>query len=131
MFQRMIVEDQLGQERESRIGEFPNFGVSTQAADSNQVIPIAAFQLGIYQRSGMTAGRSDTTPSAAAIIAANPAMNVGESFIVIVSVTVAFALTLVAGAGVTLAGKATIPASGFGVLLVTKTGDTTVTINNL
>ena len=43
----------------------------------------------------------------------------------------AFAGTFAAGTGVTLAGKATVPASGHVNLLVTRTGAATVTVTVL
>jgi len=98
-----------------------------QATDSNQVISAAALSTGLYVRSGMTAGRSDTTDTAVNILAANPEMDVGETFVVAVSVTTAFALTLIAGAGMTAVGAKTIVASGFGFILFTKTGAATMT----
>jgi hypothetical protein len=101
------------------------------SADSNQVIPVSALLGGLYVRSGMTAGRSDTTPTAAQLDAAFEVLDVGDSVTFVISVTVAFALTLVGGSGVTLAGKTVVPASGSMWFVATKTGATTYTITGL
>jgi hypothetical protein len=103
----------------------------TQNADSNQVISVSAINAGLYIRGGMTAGRTDTTDTAAAIIAANPDMDINDSFVWLVSVTVAFALTLGAGAGVTLLGNSSVAANGFRMYVVTRTGAATVSIRGL
>lgn len=112
-------------------GWFVQIEESADANDSNQTMDVVDIQSGVYVRSGMTAARSDTTPTAVAILAANPNMDIGDSFIFAVSVTVAFAWNIVAGAGVTLAGKTQVPASGFGFFKVTKTAAATVTIRGL
>lgn len=101
------------------------------SADSNQTIGVAALLGGLYIRSGMTAGRSDTTPTGALLDAALEAFDVGDTFTFAISVTVAFALTLVAGTGITLAGKTVVPASGSMWFVVTKTGAGTFTITGL
>lgn len=102
-----------------------------QATDSNQALPISSIIGGLYIRNGMTAGRSDTIDTAANILAAMPGMDIGDSFLFSVSVGTAFLWTLLTNTGVTLAGKVTVPASGFGHFLVTKTSATTVTITGL
>lgn len=103
----------------------------TQATDSNQVISAQSLSNGLYIRSGMTAARTDTTDTAVNILAQFPNMDVGDTMLAIISVTVAFALNLAAGAGVTLGAKTSIPASSFGMLLITKTSATTVRIDVL
>lgn len=103
----------------------------TQATDSNQSMLVAAIAGGLYIRNGMTAGRSDTVDTAANILAAFPSMDIGDNFVFAISVGTAFVLTLLTAAGVTLAGKTTVPASGFGFFLITKTSATTVTITGL
>lgn len=104
---------------------------NAQATDSNQTLTAAQIQGGIYVRDGMTAARTDTTDTAVAIIAANPSMAIGDSFLFAVSVTTAFAWNIAAGAGVTLVGKTQVPASGFGQFMVIRTAAATVTIRGL
>jgi hypothetical protein len=53
-------------------------------------------------------------------------MDIGDSFSLYVSIQDAFAGTWVAGTGVTLAGRATTPASSMSIVVVTKTSATTV-----
>jgi hypothetical protein len=78
------------------------------------------------QYTAFSAGRNLTTDTAANIIAAFPELNVGESIVIAVSCVAAFAGTWVAGAGVTLAGRATTPASSYSLVVITKTGAATV-----
>lgn len=96
------------------------------ATDSAQTIPVATIQAGLYVRT-IGAARIDTTDTAANILAANPAMNVGDSFILLVSNVAAFALTIAGGTGVTVGTKAIIAASSPGILVFTKTSATTMT----
>lgn len=105
--------------------------LQTQATDSAQTLTVAQINSGIYIRSGMTAGRTDTTDTAVNILAAAPDMGVGDSYMFAISVTTAFALTLSGGVGVTLAGYTSVPASGMRWFVVTKTAATTVTITGL
>lgn len=133
-FKRVNVQDSAGNvSMPIRAGDgyIANPAIVTQAADSNQVLTVAAIAGGIYQRSGMTVGRTDTTDTAANYLAAFTGMDIGDSYIFKISVTVAVVLTLAAGTGVTLAGKTTVAASGVGEFLLTKTSATTVTITGL
>jgi hypothetical protein len=56
-------------------------------------------------------------------------MDIGDSFQLIVSIVPAFAGTWTAGAGVTLTGRATTPASSWSIVTVTKLSATTVSWN--
>jgi len=132
MFVRPMVFDASMIARPARPGDGVNNPlIVTQATDSNQTLTVAAMAGGVYQRAGMTAGRSDTTDTAANIIAAFPNMDIGDSMVLVISVSVAFTLTLLAGAGVTLAGATTVIANSMRLFLVTKTGAATVTITGL
>ena len=103
----------------------PNpFVVAADAVDTITVDKIASRFL---QYTGFTAGRNLTTDTAVNILAAFPDLNIGESIVMIVSCVAAFAGTYVAGAGVTLAGRATTPASSFSYITITKTAAATVT----
>lgn len=128
-FVNYMVVDQGGLSRISNPADgIPgNFSPSTQSADSAQTLTAAAIQGGLYIRSGMTAGRTDTTDTAANIIAANPQMDIGDNFLLAISNSVAFALTIAGGVGVTMGAKTTIAASSFGFLVFTKTSATAMT----
>jgi hypothetical protein len=101
--------------------------VAAIAADANVTLGVADIAGGAVQFTGFTAGRNITTPTAAAILASAPDMNVGDSFVIAISVVPAFAGTYVAGVGVTLAGRATTPASSYSLVVVTRTGAAAVT----
>lgn len=102
-----------------------------QAADSAQVISAAAFAQGLYYRSGLTVGRTDTTDTAVNILNAVAGLDVGEAIVFAISNQSAQILTIGAGAGVTLVGKGTVPASGFSWFLLTRTGAATVSLTGL
>lgn len=108
-------------------GFVDNAGVTAIATDANLTLTTAQMAAGIITFTGFTAGRNVTTPTAAAILAEAPDMDIGDSFHIKVATLVAFAATWVAGAGVTLAGRATTPANATTDVFVTKTSATTVT----
>ena len=126
---RTSVQDNAGLFRNSRAGDNPlsSRQLVSIATDANAVLTVANVAGGLLQFTGFTAGRTLTTDTAANILAANPWMDIGDSFEVDVSITVAFAGTLVAGTSVTLAGRATCPASVLSKLIFTRTGAATVT----
>ena len=101
------------------------------ATDADTTITVAQINTGLIVRNGMTAARNGTTDTAANILAANPEMDIGESFLFAITVTTAFALTLVGGVGVTLVGNSAVPANGFRMYTLTRTGAATVTIRGL
>jgi len=131
-YPRAIVQD-VGMNKPARNGDgwlaFPSETI--QATDSNQTILPAAIVGGLYTRAGMTAGRSDTVPTAVLLLAALEQLDIGDSHMFFVSVQTAFALTLLTAAGVTLSGKTSVPASGSGWFMLTRTGAVTVTIKGL
>jgi hypothetical protein len=108
-------------------GILANISPVEVTADTAQTLTVAQIAGGAINYTGFSAGRNLTTPAAADILAAYPDMDVGDSFSFLVSIQDAFAGTWVAGAGVTLAGRATTPASSWSWVVVTKTSDTTVT----
>lgn len=65
----------------------------------------------VFTRSGPGAPFNDTTPTAAAIVAAMPGAEVNTGYEIWVRNTSGFALTLVGGLGVTLGGNTTISAN--------------------
>jgi len=131
MFVRPLVFGAEGTARPARPGDgLNNPATYSNAADSAQTIPVAAIQAGIYLRSGLGAGRTDTTATAAAILAANPTMDVGDSFLFLISNASAQVLTIAGGTDVTVAGTATVNAS-HRWFLFTKTSATTMTAHGL
>ena len=101
--------------------------VTEKTTNADHTITVAEMSTGVLYYSGLSAGRAVTTPTAALILAAAPDMDVGDSFVFLVSIQDAFAITWVAGSGVTLAGRTTTPASSSTWIVVTKTSDTDVT----
>lgn len=75
----------------------------------NGTITGAGIAGGITARSGPVAAFTDTTDTAAAIIAARTGASVGSAWRVDIENTTAFTETLAAGTGVTLAGLTVIP----------------------
>lgn len=85
----------------------------------------------LITRSGSTADYTDTTDTAANIIAAMPNANVGDAFEFSIKNTVAFTETLVTAAGVTLAGLTVIPPLSVGRFLVKVDTASTLTITGI
>lgn len=112
----------------SRAGDglMANLNPAIVATDAAVTMTVAQMAGGMVQYSSFSAGRVITTPTAALILAAAPDMDIGDSFSFIVSVVPGFAGTWAAGTGVTLAGRATTPASSWSVVTVTKLSATTV-----
>lgn len=127
MFVRPIVREK-GMERISRAGDgiLGNPRLVNQAADSAQVIPVASLLGGVYTRSAIAAGRIDTTDTAVAILAAMPDMDIGDSFILVVSNTAGFSLTLAGGVGVTASGNLVVLTLTSKIVIFTKTAATTM-----
>ena len=107
-------------------GLFANLKPTAVATDAAVTMTVDQMAGGVVQYTGFTAGRNITTPTAALILAAAADMDIGDSFTFMVSITTAFAGTYVAGTGVTLAGRATTPASSWSMIVVTKLSSTTV-----
>lgn len=85
----------------------------------------------VVTRSGPTAAYTDTTDTAANILAALTSANIGESFEVTIKNTVAFDCTLAGGTGMTLSGQTIIPGLSWGRFLVTIATATTGTMQGL
>lgn len=93
-------------------------------------VTATGFNTGYTARSGSTAAFTDTTDTAANIIAAVPAIvnKIGASFIyTYVNNTVAVA-TLTGGTGVTVSGVTTIPANSWATYIITYTAAATLTM---
>ena len=125
---RPIVQDGGGLSRNARSGDnvMSTRSLAINSADANATLDVATIAGGLVQYTGFTAGRTLTTDTAANIIAANPWMDIGDSFEIDVSIVPAFAGTWAAGTGVTLAGRATTPASSTTKVLVTRSAAATV-----
>lgn len=107
-------------------GLIGNVAITSKTTDANHTITVAEMAGGVIYYSALSAGRNVTTPTAALILAAAPDMDVGDTFMLIVSIQDAFAITWVAGTGVTLLGRATTPASSNSIIVVEKSSSTTV-----
>ena len=98
--------------------------ITSQAADSAQTISAAAVAGGLYVRSGLTTGRTDTTDTAANLLAALPDMDIGESFLLAVSNVTGQTLTIAGGTGVTVVGQSTVLLNTMRFFMFTRTGAT-------
>jgi hypothetical protein len=131
MFARALVSNMvnkgLREPMRAGVGILANPIVSTIATNADLTLTVAQMAGGIVQFTSFSAGRAVTTPTAALILAAATDMDIGDSFVIMVSCVAAFAATWAAGVGVTLAGRATTPASDCTMVVVTKTSATTVT----
>lgn len=120
---RAMVQDG-GLIRNARVGDglISHPAVTVVTADANDTVTVDKIAGGVIQYTGFSAGRNLTTDTAANIIAAFPNLDIGDTLELIVSITTAFAGTWVAGAGVTLAGRATVLANTQQTVIITKTG---------
>lgn len=130
---RFMIAGQGGLAKVARPGEAP---IATElptliSADAADTLSAAKFSLGALLYTGLTAGRNLTADTAANYLAAFPQLDVGESVACKVGVSTAFALTLVTATGVTLKGRATVPASTTMTIYITKTSATTVDLTVL
>lgn len=107
-------------------GTFAALKPTIVATDAAMTMTVAQMSGGVVLYSSLSAGRVVTTPTAALILAAATDMDIGDTFSFYVSAQAAFAVTWAAGTGVTLAGRATTPASSFSLVIVEKLSATTV-----
>lgn len=123
MFKRALVWGGNNAPAPSRAGDgvLGNLRVTAVATDANLTLTTDQMAGGAVQFTSFTAGRNVTTPTGTQIETANPGMDVGDAFMLLVSCVAAFAATYVAGTGVTLAGRATTPASSWSLVEVRKT----------
>lgn len=85
--------------------------LTTEATAAGVTYSVAQFCGGVINRSGPAGIFSDTTPTAAEIVAAIPGCEVGSGFDVYIRNTTANVLTMLAGSGITLAGTTTVAAT--------------------
>lgn len=131
MVSRALVYPDSGLPRKNVAGDgnIVNLKPDELTADSNTTLTWNNFAGGLIIKSGHTAGRTLTFPTAASIQAQLVKMEIGESILIKVSNQPAFALTIAAGAGGTLAStKSTVPASSYGEVLFAKTGESTYNV---
>lgn len=129
LFKRVLATNSAGLPQVSRqgLGIVANVDITSKTTNVDHTLTVAEMAGGMVYYSALSAGRAVTTPTAALILAACPDMDIGDSFSFIVSIQDAFAITWVAGdANVTLAGRATTPASSWSFITVTKLTATTV-----
>ena len=124
-FKRINIAEN-GLTRLMRAGDnWDNPAISTVTADAAATVSATQISGGVTIYTGFTAGRVLTTDTAANILAAFPEMDIGDSYGFTVSVIPAFAGTFAAGAGITLVGRATCPASSAVTVYLTRTSATT------
>jgi len=128
LFKRVMATDAAGLPQVGRQGQglLGNISITSKTTDADHTMTVAEMSGGMVYYSALSAGRAVTTPTAALILAACPDMDIGDSFSIVVSIQDAFAITWVAGANVTLVGRATTPASSWSLITVTKLSATTV-----
>ena len=132
MFVRVIGEvDGLQQKGRPGFGWMTHLVNNSDATDAAATISAAELAGGLYTRSGITAGRIDTSDTAVNILAANPNMDIGDSFVVAVSNQSAQSLTLAGGTGVTASGNLVVLTLTCKFVVFTKTSATTMTMQAL
>lgn len=131
MSRGVLLDGQLQRPMRAGDGSTDAIGLTIVAADANATLSASGVAGGGFQYTGFTAGRNLTADTGANYAAAFPDMDIGDSKKFLVSITQAFAGTLVTATGITLAGKATVVASGLGTLLLVKTAAATFTLNVL
>lgn len=130
-FKRIILQDS-GLSRNMRTGDnWDNPVITIVAADANAVMLATQVTGGVIQYTGFTAGRNLTTDTAANFAAVFPEMDIGDALGFTISVIPAFAGTFVAGTGVTLAGRSTVPAASAVTVYLIRTGAAAYTWNVL
>jgi hypothetical protein len=124
---RLMVQDPGGLMRAGRAGDNRIEMVTpfTIATDANDILTVTKVASGVINYTGFTAARTLTTDTAANLLIAFPMMDIGDTVLMQIGVTQAFVGTLAAGTGVTLKGKAAVPASGAATLYFTRTAAAT------
>ena len=125
---RAVIQDVGGLMRAGRAGDnrLELVVPIAVAADANDSLLVAKVAAGLVSYTGFTAGRTLTVDTAANYIAAFPNMDIGDSISCQIGISTAFSGTLVTAAGITLKGKAAVPASSAATLYFTKTSATTM-----
>lgn len=87
------------------MGLAANYRPAAVTVDAAHTITVPEIAGGLILRSGPTAGRIDTSPTAALMAAAFDGMNIGDSLSFKVSNTSGFSVTLAGGTDVTASGN--------------------------
>lgn len=121
-----------GQQQKALQGDNPLCGLVPylNAATGADVIDPEMLAGGVYIVA-IGSAVTHTTATAAAILAANPDMSVGDTAAVVFSNPTAYVLTVAGGTGVTASGTLTVAAGVSRTFLLTKTSATTMTIKGL
>jgi len=128
-FRRNVVDDQ-GLQRRGRagFGWLAHLLAAPESRDSNQTISAGEIAGGLYVRSGLLSPRTDTSDTAANILAANPEMDIDDSIVLAVSNQSTQSLTLAGGASVTASGNLVVLTLTCKFVVFTKTSATTMTM---
>jgi len=128
-YKRAILSDQ-GLNRKARTGDgaLMHMSRTNQTTDADSVISVAAILGGLYSRSGTNTNRTDTTDTAANILAAMPEMDIGDTYMFMVSNATANPLVIAGGASVTASGNLTVPTLVSKWFMLTKTSATAMTL---
>lgn len=109
---------------------FQNDSPTAVTATTGTTLTAAQLLTGLVNRTGPTANFTDTTDTAANIVAALNGV-VGQSFYIDIKNATAFAETLAGGTGVTFSSSNIIPANSVAEFLVNVTSATTVVFNHV
>lgn len=102
----------------------------TGTVDADSVIPVQALSAGVLRRSNMTSNRTDAFPSRDQILDIYPDIDIGDSFVVLISNGSPSVLTLTAGANNTIGGQLTVSGSAYRFYYIERT-NTGFTITGL
>ena len=132
-FDRAVVRKQgMEQEAVAGAGWLANPVVTVDATDAAATITVSAILGGIWQRTTLSADRIDTLPTAALILAAMPMMDVGDSYVFMVSNTDAsHKITVATASGITLSGSVDVLLNTSRMFLIRKTSSTTIDVIGL
>jgi len=132
MFVRPLV-NKSGEERRAQAGDglLSMAKVNTVATAGNLTITTEAILGGVARFTGAAGAVTYTTPTAALLLAALPDMDIGDTYMFIISNTAAQAATIAGGAGVTaVAGNLVVNATAKHFVLE-KTSATTMNLYGL
>lgn len=124
------IADLSGLQQKARpgFGWLAHLNPNSDVTDAAATITFPKMAGGLYIRSGLTVGRTDTTDTAANILAANPDMDIGDSFVLCISNQSGFTLTLAGGAGVTASGNLLVLTLTSKFVVLTRSGAATMTM---
>lgn len=134
MFNRALVSGGVDVPRAMRAGDgyIANPIVGNILDTAAHTITVAEMAGGLIIRDTQSADRIDTTPTALLILAANPTMDIGDSFVIKFSnIDTAFQITLAGGTDVTASGNLVVLELTMKELVFTKTSATAMTMKAL